>query len=458
MRKWGRLLCGATILSAWVVSGCGADTLAETGTGPGNEPVTITFLRHDNPSFRQADDEFFADYKAAHPNVTIADTTVTYTVLDATLLGDLRRDQFQYDLVLIPPPRLCGFANNLLDVPEDVLTAAQAQSAFFPAPLQGATCGGKLKALPVEFNLEYGGVVVNLDKYQAKFPGKTPGWPDWSSFLNEAAALTEYGEDGRPMANGLDIDPDWPAPVISIFLSQILQRGGEYWGPSGDLFDFTTQVARDSLSEMVGWLTKDKVMYRGLVPDKNTSVTARLATGASGYGWSDPAKPLSVIGYVGTWGLPSTRGQVPAGAGWHFDFYALPPMVGSEHKFVSTGGWAFAVPKTCKNPKVAWDIAKALALSPQAARKWSAVSGTLPALRANGSPEAAAGDPVLARVQPLLEHGRFRGYIPVAAIKTAQGAFGTNFFAAAAGTKSIEQALADLQKTANDAIDQSRTQ
>ncbi|HXU83088.1 MAG TPA: ABC transporter substrate-binding protein, partial [Polyangia bacterium] len=388
--------------------------------------------------------------------VTIADTTVTYTVLDATLLGDLRGDRFAYDLVMIPPPRLCGFANNLLDVPADVIAPAQAEATFFPPPLQGATCGGKLKALPVEYNLEYGGVVVNVDKYQAKFPGKTPGWPDWSSFVTEAAALTEYDDLGRPMANGLDIDPDWPAPVISILLSQILQRGGEYWGPTGDLFDFNTPAARDSLAEMVSWVNKSRVMDRSLVPDKNTSVSARLASGATGYGWSDPLKPLSVIGYVGTWGLPSVRGQVPPGSGWHYEWHALPPMVGPEHKFVSTGGWAFAVPKTSKNPKVAWDIARSLALSPAAARKWSAVSGTLPALRANGSPEAAAGDPVLAQVQPLLAHGRFRGYIPVAAIKTAQGAFGTNFFAAAAGTKTVEQALADIQKTANDAIEQNR--
>ena len=81
----------------------------------------------------------------------------------------------------------------------------------------------------MEYNLEYGGVVVNLDKYQAKFPGKTPGWTDWDSFIAEAAALTEYDGAASPMANGLDIDPDWPPATREIFLSQILQRGGKYW-------------------------------------------------------------------------------------------------------------------------------------------------------------------------------------------------------------------------------------
>ena len=116
---------------------------------------------------------------------------------------------------------MCGFAANLDDVPEDVLTLPVAQNTFFAAPLAGSTCGGKLKGLPVEYNLEYGGVVVNLDKYQAKFPGKTPGWTDWNQFIAEAATLSEFDDTGKPMANGLDIAAEWPEPVKHLFLSRI---------------------------------------------------------------------------------------------------------------------------------------------------------------------------------------------------------------------------------------------
>jgi hypothetical protein len=95
-------------------------------------------------------------------------------------------------------------------------------------PLAGSTCNNTLKGLPLEYNLEYGGVVVNLDKYQAAHPGQQPSWATWSDFITDAHNLAEF-DGATPKANGLDIDTGWPQPVKHILLSQILQRGGSYW-------------------------------------------------------------------------------------------------------------------------------------------------------------------------------------------------------------------------------------
>jgi multiple sugar transport system substrate-binding protein len=431
--------------------GCGGSAKAPAGT-TNPPPVTIKFLRHDNATYLQADNAFFAAYTLAHPNVTIESTTVDFRTLMSTLLSDLKTNQFAFDLVLVPPSRVCSFVDNLSDVPADVATLPEAQNTFFAAPLAGSTCAGRLKGLPVEYNLEYGGVVVNVDKYQQKFPGKTPAWPDWASFIAEAAQLTEYDANNNPMANGLDLSPDWSPPFRHIFMSQILQRGGTFWSTAGNTFDFSTPAAHDSLAAMVDWVTKDKVMFRSLVPDKNTNVTTRLAAGATGYGWSDPAKPLSVMGYLGTWGVPSITGMVPPGSQWKYDYYPLPPIVGTEHKFVTDSGWAFAVPLTSPNAKVAWDIAKSLALSPEAMRRWSATTGALPALRANGAMTALASNPQLGKVQALLELGQWMGFVPAAAIDAVNGGMVSNFFLAVAGMKSVDQALQDMQQTANLAI------
>jgi multiple sugar transport system substrate-binding protein len=452
----GGMRMNAVMASLLVVMAGGCSS-GSNSTGGGADAavsqVTITFLRHDNQAYVRADKAFFAEYMAAHPGVTIADTTVDFRTLASTLNGDLTRDQFTYDLVLIPPSRMCGYRDHLTDVPENVITLAAAQTTFFAAPLAGSTCDGHLKGLPVEYNLEYGGVVVNLDKYHARFMGRTPAWSRWSDFIAEAAALTEHDAQGVPRANGLDIDPVWPPATWELLLAQILQRGGDYWAsPAHDAFNFHTQAAHDGLTEMVNWITVDKVMYPDLVPPSNTYVTTRLAAGATGFGWSDPLEPLAVIGYVGTWGVTSAHDQLPAGASWQFEYIPLPPMVGTEHKFVQDSGWAFAVPRTSKHPEVAWDIARSLALSPEQMRKWSATTGALPALQVNGSRQAAASDPTLAKVQPLLEKGQWLGFIPTAAFETVQSAFVNNYFAAAAGTKTIDQALSDLESTANTAI------
>jgi multiple sugar transport system substrate-binding protein len=456
---WGALL-GA------LISGCNQGDTPENATGPtGTGRVTIRFLRHNNPNYVTADSTFFAAYEAAHPNVRIEDTTVDFNTLAGLLVGDLIQDTFEYDLVLIPPSRMCGLAAHVKDVPEDVITLARAREVYFSAPLSGSVCEGKLKGLPVEYNLEYGGVVLNVGKYQARFPGQTPGsWADWRAFITQATGLAEYDDAGIIRANGLDIDPAWPPAAREIFLSQILQRGGRYWVDSGvgdtmafdasegDTLNFTTPEARATLAEMVSWIVDDRIMSRSLVPPANTHVTTRLAAGAAGFGWNDPARPLSVMGYVGTAGVPSTVAELPPGSPWVFDFFPVPPMVGTEHVFVQDSGWAFAVPNTSRNPAVAWDIARSLALSAEDMRLWSSVTGALPALKENATPETAAEHPYAPKVLHLLPRGRWLGYVPVEAIDAFGGAILTNYFAAASGEKTIDQALLDMQTTANNAI------
>jgi hypothetical protein len=56
------------------------------------KPVTITHLRHDNPPYAMADDQAFAAYTAAHPNVKIENSTVKYQTLGSTLLSDLKAE------------------------------------------------------------------------------------------------------------------------------------------------------------------------------------------------------------------------------------------------------------------------------------------------------------------------------------------------------------------------------
>jgi ABC-type glycerol-3-phosphate transport system substrate-binding protein len=126
---------GVVLLTVGLLAGCTDEAVDVPGMAGNPMPakVTITFIRHDNPNYRKADQTFFAEYMAAHPNVTIVDTTVDFGTLASKLNGDLKNDRFAYDLVLIPPSRVCSFAANLADVPPDVVTPSEAQNTFFAA-------------------------------------------------------------------------------------------------------------------------------------------------------------------------------------------------------------------------------------------------------------------------------------------------------------------------------------
>jgi ABC-type glycerol-3-phosphate transport system substrate-binding protein len=419
--------------------------------------VTIAFLEHNNPAYGMANGAAFRAYQTAHSNVTVKVTTIAYTSLTATLLAQLKNDRLDADLLQVPGNWVCSFAANVTDVPADVITLSAAGGVFFPPTLAGATCQGALKGLPIEYNLEYGGVVVNVDKYQARFPGKLPAWTDWKSLLADASALTEYDATAKPRVNGLDLDPNWPGPMVYIFLAAILQRGGQYWTPDRSAFDLVTPQAHDALADIVSWVADDRVMSLDLVPTTNGFVVNRLAQGAAGYGWDDPAKPLSAMGFIGTWGLAAVRGLLPPERkNERYDYFPVPPMVGTRHRFVTYGGWVFAVPKTSKNQGVAWDIARSLALDPAAMKQWSATTLALPALLANGTAEAAAADPLLSKVQPLLGLGEHIGHMPAAAIQTMEGAILSNVFQVVRKEKTVDQALMAMQQTINDSFAQNR--
>ena len=62
-------------VSLAVVCSCGSDR-PDPGIDPAPVPVTVTFLRHDSSTYLQADEVFFAEFKAAHPNITIVANTV----------------------------------------------------------------------------------------------------------------------------------------------------------------------------------------------------------------------------------------------------------------------------------------------------------------------------------------------------------------------------------------------
>jgi ABC-type glycerol-3-phosphate transport system substrate-binding protein len=452
----GRFGCFAILASA--LSACGGESSApstpDAGPSSPQGAVTIIFLEQENPAYHMANQAVFEAYQTAHPNVTIQVTTLDYRTLTASFLSDLKNDRLNADLIQMTPNWQCSFADNLADVPADVLTLSDAKRIFLAPPIDSVTCDGTLKGIPLEYSLDYGGVVANIDKFEARFPGKQPGWLDWRAFIADGAALVEYDTDGTPRTNGLDIDPNFAGATEHLLLASILQRGGQYWAPDGNSFDLTTPEAHDALTDIVSWIVNDKVMSLSLIPAQGF-VGDRLAHGTTGYGWNDPLRPLSAMGYIGSWALGYVQQNVPPErATTRYGYFATPPIVGTEHRFASYGGWAFAVPKTSKNQRVAWDIARSLALDPVAMKRWSATATTLPALRVNASEEAAATDPILAQVQPLLEGGQYIGFIPAEAIQIMEGAIVSNVFAVVRGSKTVDMALADMESSINMAIAQ----
>ena len=101
-----------------------------------------------------------AEFEAANPNVTLEFETFDYDSYIQTLQTALPAGT-EADILQMFGTWTCSYADNLAPVPADVSSLADAQAAFFEAPIGGYTCDDTLYGFPQEFNIEYGATLVN---------------------------------------------------------------------------------------------------------------------------------------------------------------------------------------------------------------------------------------------------------------------------------------------------------
>ena len=86
------------------------------------------------------------------------------------------------------------YAERLAPAPDTVMTVAAAKDTFYGAPIGGFIVDGTLYGLPQEFNLEYGGVLVNKTKFDAAGVAFPPAWTDRTALLTDAQELAEVDD------------------------------------------------------------------------------------------------------------------------------------------------------------------------------------------------------------------------------------------------------------------------
>ena len=416
-----------------------------------NQPVTLTYYRHDDVAVAAADNFAFAAYTKAHPNVTFDVKVVNYNALLALLESDFATGALKADLINMPPSYGCGYAARLTAIPE--ATAMEARQAFQPAPLEGSTCDGVLMGLPREYNLEYGGILVNMKRYRDKLPGRSPNdWKTWDDVLADAKALTEYDAAGNVTVAGLEFRHR--DPIKHIFLALILQQPmGEFWNADHSGFTFNTPQARAALQ----WMADAALVHKYLNLDAPPPRWWALAL----------VEDKAAMVYTGTWGNAiATQNAAMQGKTIELGYFMHPPFFGTEHKFVQNSGWAMVVPKNSDHAAVALDVARFLTLDAPTVAEWSRLSGSISPLRAQTTPQALTSDAIKSPIQPLLEKGRWVGYMPPKTLTETRDSWLNNSLAVMRGLIkqpdgtdqpfTVEQAALKIDQECNESLARSR--
>jgi multiple sugar transport system substrate-binding protein len=431
--RWTAVGAALVVLAAACTFGS-EDSGGTGGSAAPDEPVTLRVWTHQNKSFNQGLKDLGAAFEDANPNVTIEFETFDYDSYIQTLQTALPAGT-EADILQMFGTWTCSYADNLAPVPADVSSVADAQAAFFEAPIGGYICDDTLYGFPQEFNIEYGATLVNTAIAQAASVDTSGGWASWDEFMADAKALTET-RDGVITRAGYHFTA--ADGLVYSFFSLILQGGGQFLSDDGTAFTIDTPEAREAIALM------QSMVDEGIIDPELFNDTAN---------WVGDCyfEEACAMGLVGPWVVPEYAADFPEVA--EATEYVALPTLGETPDFVADSGWGLTVSSNSPAANVAWDFVSFVALDEQHAAAWNVATGTLPALRANA--EGAALDELVSAFPhfeawfPILQYGQYVGNLPDRDLLWYEIAY-PHLLKVLQGGESVDDALAAMESEAND--------
>jgi multiple sugar transport system substrate-binding protein len=416
------------LLFVLLLTACGG------GTGGGQTEDGKTVIRvwaHTNNAFIAGYETLIAAYETAHPEVDIQLEHFDYELYLQTLQTAMPAGE-EADILQLFGTWTSQYYERLAPVPAEVMTVEQAQETFYSAPVGGFIVDGVLYGMPQEFNCEYGGVLVNLSKFDALGLPYPDQWQSFDDAIATGIFLSQNDESGMMSTAGFHFTS--ADPTVFSFLAGIKQRGGDYWNADRTGFTFNTPEARAQLQLMVDMV--DAGVVDPLVFNDSTNfVIDAFFQGKVG------------IGYIGTWAIAEGQANFPDFAD-EWDYYYLPPIEG-DPVFVADSGWGLTVSPNSEHQDLAWDIVKFITADPANAAQWNIASGTIPAMPAVAeSAEIAAAMPWVPKALAILPYGEYLGNMPDRDLVVYEIIY-PHILNVLQGVETIDQALDAIESEAN---------
>ena len=421
------------VIAVLVLSSCSSAAPASPAAG---EKVTIRLWSHQNSAFNKVNQELIDGFMKENPDITVKYETFPYDQFIETLQTSMPAGT-EADVIEMFGSWVCNYADGarLADMPADVMSYKEAQEIFYQAPLDGYYCNGNLYGLPNEFNLEYGGALVSPALYEKAGIPFPPAYTDYNALISDAKKMTVLDGDTMTTAGFHFVGGD---TLGFLLLSGILEQGGTYFAEDGKHFNFESPESLNVIRTLTRYAQEDKVIDATLFSGDNGLPNA-FFNGNVG------------IGYIGSWAAGVGKVDFPD---FKFDYVMLPPMFGTEPKFVADAGWGKVVSKNTKHSEASWKLVKYMTAERANALKFNQISGTIPAMKSivEQPDEILAVQPWIKPTFALLKHGAYLGNV-TDRDQLFYEIIAKNITDALTGAVTPEQAAAAIQKQANEMVD-----
>lgn len=367
-----------------------------------NDKIKLVFWGHINEPWNHGYQEIAKKFTEQNPDIEIEFEFFPYDQFESKVQTSLMSNSGGADIYELWGGWAIDFAptGSLAQVSDDI--QSKVFENYYEPTFGALTHDGKLYGLPLEFNIEYGAMLINDKLMEDKALEIPTTWAD----LRETAKKATTSENGSITIKGFDF-VNWDS-VVYTYLAMIMSQGANYMNEDGT-FNFTSPEAIKAMQELYDMVDQDKV----------TNMEG-LAGGGNLEGYQQLFAGTSVMVPRGPWTI--AEGEFSFGLKYGQDFeYVAMPWYGDVKSFAAETGWSLAVNSNTEDLKK--DAAMkflSFMMQEEVMRDFNIESGMIPASK------DVVSDPVYLEKVPfskplldILEYSHFIGNFNTERIKEA---------------------------------------
>jgi multiple sugar transport system substrate-binding protein len=413
-----------------LLSACSSDKTTtkvnETSTSS-DKKVRLVIWSHQEEGFIAANQKLIEQYKALHPNVEIDYQQFPYDVYNQKLKASTAGKNGP-DISLIFGTWVPEYTKNglLAEVPN----GDEIKKNFYAAALGAYTMNDKIYGVPMEFNIENGGMLV----HPKMFKDAGLAYPKtWAELVDTAKKLTVRDGD-QIKIKGFDFASQ--DNVTFSLLSMILQQGGKYWGDNGHV-NFSTPEAVKAMTALKNLVAIDKVTDLQNYTDTQFDISDYFFKGSS------------AMTYRGPWTIGNGLNTYKVN---DFEYVPVPSFTDKSPLFAAESGWGFVVSKKSNHTSEAWAFVNYMAKD-ENLEAWNLGTKTIPPKKSVAEdPKYLQANPYAKTSLGVLQYGQWIGLLWDRDFFFKQ--VSDNFQLIATGKSTIEEGLKNLETSINQNQDQ----
>lgn len=325
----------AAILTVSMLAGCGSGSGEKKEEGK-SDKTTLTFWCHQNEPWVKSYKEMAQKFEKEYPEYTVEVQDYPYNVYNDKIQTAITSSTAGPDIIAVwggMAPNFIG-TDALSEVPEEL--AKELDEDYMEPTVGSYKKNGKYYGVPMEYNLEYGGMIVNkklFDEAGLSYP------TTWAELRDTSKKVAKKNGDLVEMKGFEMFDTD---SLICNYLAMILQQGGQYL-MEDDSVNFATTEGVNAMNEIIS-----------MIKDGECDLT-HLTDGE--YCFNDVYQDKGYMASVGSWAIGEGTDTYSLKYGTDFEYVQV-PQYGDQMAFASETGWGLIVPENSKNKDGAWEFIK----------------------------------------------------------------------------------------------------